>query len=117
MEFRDLVSIVVFLHCVSTVLICNAVPHIKNSPERKFIKDSIEDSSRFSAPQLSQADKRYLTKLEDALTSKKGKLVFTNSWAVQLNPEQIASADQIAKRNGFHNMGQVRRFIPLLRLP
>lgn len=107
MEFRDLVSIVVFLHCVTTVLICSAVPHIKNSPKHKFIRDSIEDSSRFSAPQLSKADKRYLTKLEDALTSKKGKLVFTNSWAVQLNPEQIASADQIAKRNGFHNMGQV----------
>lgn len=66
-----------------------------------------DDFSRFTAPQLTKADKRHLAKLEDALTSKKGKLIFTNSWAVQLNPEQVASADEIAKRNGFHNMGQV----------
>ena len=93
--------------CASTLLFCNGVPHGKGE-ESTATDDNL---SRFSAPQLTKADKRHLAKLEDALTSKKGRLIFTNSWAVQLNPEQVALADQIAKRNGFHNMGQVPLFL------
>lgn len=39
-----------------------------------------------NVPQLSQQERAYLTKLEDALQSRSGKILFTNSWAVQLDP-------------------------------
>lgn len=107
MEFRtlDKLLLLVFLFSPS-LLLCSARESSKGhkSDDKGWEKD---DYSRFTAPQLTKADKRHLARLEDALTSKKGKLIFTNSWAVQLNPEQVASADEIAKRNGFHNMGQV----------
>jgi len=61
----------------------------------------------FDAPQLSKRDKEYLSKLEDALQSKEGKILFTNSWAVQLNPAEVAQADRIADKHGFENLGQI----------
>lgn len=64
-------------------------------------------SSLKDVPQLSATDRAYLTKLEDALQSKKGRILFTNSWAVQLNPVEVAQADKIAARHGFENLGQI----------
>ena len=113
MDFRNLETFLLLAAIfASSILLCNCVPRSIDTGDKNGRnengKDSInEDYSRFTAPQLTKADKRHLAKLEDALTSRKGKLIFTNSWAVQLNPEQVASADQIAKRNGFHNVGQV----------
>jgi len=114
MDFRKLETFlllsIIFVACI---LPCNCVPNsggLKDSSTRNKSekKDSVsENYERFTAPQLSRDDKRYLAKIEDALTSKKGKLIYTNSWAVQLKPEEVASADQIAKRNGFHNVGQI----------
>jgi len=60
-----------------------------------------------NVPQLSTKEKTYLNKLEDALTSKSGKILFTNSWAVQLNPAEVAQADRIAEGHGFENLGQI----------
>ena len=118
MEFRKLDKFLVFLIiCLGSSLLCSCVPSSGGYGEFSQSgnineKDSSSDEyARFTAPQLSKADKRYLTKIEDALTSKKGRLIYTNSWAVQLKPEEVASADQIAKRNGFHNVGQVRKLI------
>lgn len=61
----------------------------------------------FNARQLSKRDKEYLAKLEDSLQSKEGKILFTNSWAVQLDPAEVAQADRIAEKHGFENLGQV----------
>ena len=114
MDFRTLEALSIFLiFCLEFILLCSCVPPYDDFRDSSKIskakeKDSSnEDYARFTAPQLSKADKRYLTKIEDALTSKKGRIIYTNSWAVQLKPEEVASADQIAKRNGFHNVGQV----------
>merc|ERR1711962_1096094 len=52
----------------------------------------------YKAPQLSSRDKAYLGKLEDALQSKRGRMMYTNSWAVQLNPAEVAQADRIAEK-------------------
>merc|ERR1711962_1674645 len=35
----------------------------------------------YKAPQLSSRDKAYLGKLEDALQNKRGRMMYTNSWA------------------------------------
>ena len=70
-------------------------------------KHKNKDSKRTYAPQLSKHDKEYLGKLEDALQSKKGRMLYTNSWAVQLNPAEVAQADRIAEKHGFENLGQV----------
>ena len=68
-----------------------------------------KDSARtFNSPQLTKRDKDYLGKLEDALQGKKGRMLYTNSWAVQLNPAEVAQADRIAEKHGFENLGQVR---------
>ncbi|XP_057306500.1 PC3-like endoprotease variant B [Hydractinia symbiolongicarpus] len=61
----------------------------------------------FNARQLSKRDKEYLAKLEDSLQSKEGKILFTNSWAVQLDPAEVAQADRIAEKHGFENLGQI----------
>lgn len=103
------------LLCASNVFLSYCKPQTNKSRQKKsngktskhHHHRSDNKLSHFTAPQLSGKDKLYLAKIEDALTSKRGRLVFTNSWAVQLNPAQVASADQIAKRNGFKNMGQV----------
>ena len=89
------------------ILTCNGRLREHKSRHHSKIIDGKEDLSRFTAPQLSHKEKLYLAKIEDSLTSKRGRLIFTNSWAVQLNPAEVASADQIAKRNNFQNMGQV----------
>ncbi len=102
------------IFCAFFIFLCNCrlqKHRHKHGFNRKFktkeFRKNQVDISRFTAPQLSHKEKLYLAKIEDALTSKKGRLIFTNSWAVQLNPAEVASVDQIAKRNGFHNMGQV----------
>lgn len=61
----------------------------------------------YKIPQLKKRDKEYLGKLEDALQNKKGRMMYTNSWAVQLNPAEVAQADRIAIKHGFENLGQI----------
>lgn len=71
--------------------------------------------AKFKAPQLTKRDKEYLSKLEDALQNKDGMMMYTNSWAVQLNPAEVAQADRIAYKHGFENLGQVR-ILNILRI-
>ena len=66
-----------------------------------------EVKPNFNAPQLKKKEKEYLAKIEDALQSEEGSLLYTNSWAVQLHQAEVAQADRIAEKHGFENMGQV----------
>ena len=61
-----------------------------------------------STPKLTRREWEQLHKFEDALKNDNGELMFTNSWAVQLDPAEIKVADRIAKKHGFTNYGQVR---------
>ena len=84
----------------------------RTRPDKVRISHEYKDNRytqkvNFNAPQLSKRDKEYLSKLEDALQSKEGKILYTNSWAVQLNPAEVAQADRIAEKHGFENLGQV----------
>ena len=63
-----------------------------------------------STPKLTRREWEQLHKFEDALKSENGELLFTNSWAVKLDPAEIKVADRIAKKHGFVNYGQVREF-------
>lgn len=61
-----------------------------------------------STPKLTRREWEQLHKFEDALKNDNGELMFTNSWAVKLDPAEIKVADRIAKKHGFTNYGQVR---------
>ena len=61
-----------------------------------------------STPKLTRREWEQLHKFEDALKNDDGELMFTNSWAVKLDPAEIKVADRIAKKHGFTNYGQVR---------
>ena len=113
---------VVFLGVIFSVFysflfvhICTGIPartvnkkrDIKSKWRQKRDFNSNQTIESLGIPQLTKKDKKYLQKIEDALTSRKGKIVFTNDWAVQLDPAEIAAADRIAKKHGFHNLGQV----------
>ena len=63
-----------------------------------------------STPKLTRREWEQLHKFEDALKSESGELLYTNSWAVKLDPAEIKVADRIAKKHGFINYGQVREF-------
>jgi hypothetical protein len=58
---------------------------------------------------LTRKEWEELHKFEDALKSEDGKLFFTNSWAVQLDPAELEVADRLAEKHGFENLGQVSR--------
>ncbi|KAJ7394411.1 hypothetical protein OS493_000220 [Desmophyllum pertusum] len=60
-----------------------------------------------STPKLTRREWEQLHKFEDALKNDHGDLMFTNSWAVKLDPAEIKVADRIAKKHGFTNYGQV----------
>lgn len=60
-----------------------------------------------STPKLTRREWEQLHKFEDALKSESGELMFTNSWAVKLDPAEIKVADRIAEKHGFINYGQV----------
>ena len=69
-----------------------------------------------SAPKLTRREWEQLHKFEDALKSENGELMFTNSWAVQLDPAEIKVADRIAKKHGFINYGQVCKVVIFMLL-
>ena len=78
---------------------------------KKHVKYNKAAVNNYKAPQLTKRDREYLSRLEDALQNKNGGMMFTNSWAVQLNPAEVAQADKIAKKHGFENLGQVSLFL------
>lgn len=93
----------------------------RTRPDKVRISHEYKDNRyaqkvNFNAPQLSKRDKEYLSKLEDALQSKEGKILYTNSWAVQLNPAEVAQADRIAEKHGFENLGQVITNVKILSI-
>ena len=62
---------------------------------------------------LTRREWEQLHKFEDALKSDTGELMFTNSWAVKLDPAEIKVADRIAEKHGFINYGQVGKVYSL----
>lgn len=69
-----------------------------------------------STPKLTRREWEQLHKFEDALKSESGELMFTNSWAVKLDPAEIKVADRIAEKHGFINYGQVGNVYSLFYL-
>ncbi|XP_002160973.1 PC3-like endoprotease variant B isoform X1 [Hydra vulgaris] len=109
-----------FLLCILLLILDITIANNKHHKSKKKVhrEDVIKVSHEykdgrftktpnFNARQLTKNDKVYLGKLEDALQSKEGKLLYTNSWAVQLNPAEVAQADRIANNHGFENLGQI----------
>ena len=115
--FNRLTLLLCILIATLDITLANKKHHHK-SKKKSYREDVIKVSHEykdgrfakkpnFNARQLTKNDKIYLGKLEDALQSKEGKLLYTNSWAVQLNPAEVAQADRIADKHGFENLGQV----------
>lgn len=116
-RWRQFIALVLIL-LTNKYLECSPAKHrskINRKREQIRVSQEYRDVSKlprkhqvnFNAPQLSKKDKTYLSKLEDALQNKEGTLLYTNSWAVQMNQAEVAQADRIAEKHGFENVGQV----------
>lgn len=70
----------------------------------------LRGTKKASGPHLTKKEWKDLHKFEDALKSEDGQLMYTNSWAVQLDSAEVEAADRIASKHGFVNLGQVRDY-------
>lgn len=91
--------------CITLFFLALEIDVLLGKPSRKLRKRGKQTLK--TTPKLTRQEWEQLHKFEDALKSEDGKLLFTNSWAVQLDPAEIKVADRIARKHGFINYGQV----------
>lgn len=105
MDFSKLLSIYL-LHFLFGLLVLEG--HPKSKSRKKHFTTLRQRYARSKQPVLSSEEWKQLHKLEDALKTEEGELMYTNSWAVKLvDPAEIEVADKIAAKHGFQNLGQV----------
>ncbi|XP_074626751.1 PC3-like endoprotease variant B [Acropora palmata] len=90
---------------ITLFFLASEIDCLLGKPSRKLRK--LGKQTLKTTPKLTRQEWEQLHKFEDALKSEDGKLLFTNSWAVQLDPAEIKVADRIARKHGFINYGQV----------
>lgn len=73
----------------------------------RFNRNGSSRKTRHKTPKLTRKEWEQLHRFEDALKSEDGKLLYTNSWGVQLDPAELEVADRLAEKHGFENLGQV----------
>lgn len=90
---------------ITLLILASEIAALLGKPAKKSRKSGrrIFDTT----PKLTRREWEELHKFEDALKNDNGELMFTNSWALKLDPAEIKVADRIAKKHGFINYGQV----------
>ena len=94
---------------ITLFFLASEIDVLLGKPSRKLRK--LGKQTLKTTPKLTRQEWEQLHKFEDALKSEDGKLLFTNSWAVQLDPAEIKVADRIARKHGFINYGQVCKVV------
>lgn len=93
--------VLVFIFGISSLEGRKFKPRFKN-------RNGSNRKPRHKTSKLTRKEWEQIHKFEDALKSEDGKLLYTDSWGVQLDPAELEVADRLARKHGFENLGQVR---------